>query len=241
MTSVFARLCFAAAIVFGAIGVSAPVMAETAPTASAGSDWTDAEMAELRSIMQDVMVPMLNDLSSAVQTLQTDRTGACTAAKSAAARLGEADRRLNALYAKVKAEGRDLGRFDELLAKLREMKTQVPDFAAKVCDGSLAAAQAQDNDPAAKAAEDKVMTLLRRYTNDMTAATEARNAGDTAKACLSLKDGLATLDELDAYMHELAKTYAHTAADDEELRNIYAQIQTWRTQTLEAAKDCPAS
>jgi chromosome segregation ATPase len=191
--------------------------------------------------MQDVMVPMLNDLNGAVQMLQTDRTGACTAAKSAEARVDEADRRLNALYAKVKAEGRDLGRFDELLAKLRELKTQVPDFAAKVCDGSLATAQAQDDDPATKAAEEKVMTLLRRYTNDMTAATDARNAGDTAKACLSLKDGLATLDELDAYMHELAKTYAHTAADDEELRNIYAQIQTWRTQTLDAAKDCPAS
>ncbi len=243
MTSVFARLCFAAALAFGAAGLSVPAIAQVPieKPVPAASDWTDAEVAELRAILQDVMVPMLNELNSAVEMSQTDPAGACTTAKSASARVNEADRRLTALRARLVAEGRDLGRFDEIMAKVRTLQDKMPEFVGKICSGTLASSQAQAEDPASKAAEEKVMGLLRRYSTDMTAATDARAAGDTAKACLSLRDGLAALDELDAYMHELAKTYAHTPADDEKLRAIYAQIQTWRTQTLDAAKDCPVS
>lgn len=242
MTSVFARLCFAATIVLGATGLSVPAVAQVPieKPATTAADWTDAEVAELRSILQDVMVPMLNELNSAVQMAETDRPTACQTAKSAAVRIDEADRRLRALRAKLVAEGRDLGRFEEIMAKVQTLKEKAPEFVEKICTGATAS-QAPAEDPAAQAAQEKVMGLLRRYSTDMTAATDARAAGDTAKACASLKDGLAALDELDAYMHELAKTYAHTPADDEKLRAIYTQIQTWRTQTLEAARDCPAS
>ena len=241
MTSVFARLCFTAAIVFGAAGLSTPAMAQVPiekPAATAG-DWTEAETAEMRSILQDVMVPMLNELNSAIQLTQTDPAAACTTAKSAAARVDEADRRLRALRARLVAEGRNIGQFDEAMAKVQTLKEKVPEFVSQVCSGALS--QPHVDDPASEAAKQKVMGLLHRYMTDMTAATEARTAGDTAKACLSLKDGLAALDELEAYMRDLAKTYAHTPADDEELNRVYAQIQHWRTQTQEAARDCPAS
>ncbi len=241
MTSIFARLCFAAAITFGALGLSTPVMAQThaltGPAGASGvSDWSDAEVAELRSILQDALVPMLNELNGAVQTADTDRPAACTMAKSAAVKFGDADRRLTALYAKVKAEGRDVSRFDQVMVKMQDLRERMPRIVDVVCNGG----PSQTKDPQVQAIRDKVMGLLRRYSDDMTTATNARANGDTAQACTSLHDGLLVLDELEAYMREIGKTYGKTQADEAEMQKILAQIQQWRTQTRETAKDCPA-
>ena len=238
MTSVFARLCFAAAIAFGAIGVgmSAPAVAQVQVQAQA-ADWSDEEIAELEAILRDALVPMLNDMNAAIQTADTDRPGACTLANSAATRFAEADRRLTALYAKVKSEGRDISRFEPVMAKMQDLRERLPEIVDQICRGDMG----HSDDPKLEAIRVKVMGLLRRYSDDMTAATNANAAGDTVKACLSLKDGLAALDELDAYMHEILKTYGATPADAAEMQKVFVQIQQWRVQTQAAARDCPAS
>ncbi|MBW8734718.1 MAG: hypothetical protein JF571_10500, partial [Asticcacaulis sp.] len=121
--------------------------------------------------------------------------------------------------------------------KMQEMKARMPGLVDAICSGALN----QSSDPQVRAVQDRVMGLVRRYTNDMTAATNARAGGDQVTACASLKDGLAALDELEAYIKALAKTYGTTPADAAETQKMLDQIHQWQAQTRQTAQGCPAA
>lgn len=237
MTSVFARLCFAAAVAFGAVGFSAPAMAQAVPAHAAVPDWSDAEIAELNAIMKDLLVPMMNDLNTAVSLSQSDQPQACAAVKSVSGRVDPVISRLTALYAQLNREGKETGRLLEVIGKMQDLKGRMPNLVQTICSNALN----QETDPQTKAVQDKVMGLVRRYTNDMTAATNARAAGDKTTACISLKDGLAALDELEAYIRDVAKTYGTTSADAAQVQALIDQIHHWQAETRAATQDCPAS
>ena len=238
MTSIFARLCFAAALVLGGFGLSsAPVLADTAAAHGTAAEWSEAEIAELNGILRDLLVPMMNELNTAISLSQSDQPHACEAVKSAAGRVEAVNVRLAALYAQLTREGKDTGRLTEIMGKMQDLKTRMPDLVQTICSGQMN----QETDPQVKAVQDKVMGLVRRYSADMTAATNAQAAGDRATACLNLKDGLASLDELEAYIKALAKTYGTTPADAAQTQKMLDQIHQWQAQTRSVAEGCPAA
>jgi hypothetical protein len=241
MTSVFARLCIiAAATVFGAVGLSPPALAQPEGLGAPPKGWTAADQSEMKAVLDQGVVPMMNELNAAVSLAASDAPKACAQAKAAGLKVDEIEQRVNALYDRLKSEGKDVSRLAELKGKVQEMKSGVPDAVKSICQGNL---KPDDSDPQVRAAQEKVMFLIKRYTADMAAATDAMSKGDKPLACSKITDGATALGELETYVSGIAATARAQKAPPEALAQVdqfITQVHQWQAETRTTLQGCPA-
>ena len=230
MTVVFTRIAFFCAVLLAAVA-GAPALAADAPP------WTEADRAEMQSIVDTLLTPMMGHANQAVSLAQSDPTKACDEAKQAAAQAGEIDQRISEFTARLTSEGKDTARLEPLNGKIQELKTEAPKLQNAVCNGDLQGS----TDPTARAIEDKINGYVRRYANDVTAANAAQSAGDPVTACASEKDGLDALLGLETYINELSSLPGLGAADKAKFQEMNGKVHHWQDQLRGASEHCPAA
>ncbi len=226
----FARIVCVCALMLASLAAAPSLAADPAP-------WTEADRAEMQSIVDTLLTPMMNHANQAVSLAPTDQAKACDEAKQAAAEAGEIDQRVSAFGTRLAAEGKDTTKLAPLNSKVEELKTQAPKLETAVCNGDLQ----RSNDPTARAIEDKIMGFVNRYANDVTSANAAQSAGDLPTACSREKDGLDALQGLETYINELSSLPGLGAPDKAKFQEMNGKVHRWQAQLRDATGHCPAA
>lgn len=231
MKSLLAAICFTVALaIAGAGAVPAPVHA-----APAAKPWTAADEKELQDLATRYVLPLIDSVNTAVNLLMTDQPKACATAKTAKAQAEAADRAVKALNARIKAEGKDMSRLNQVNEKMAEMNARVPDMVDGICNAETMKA----GDPEQQAELNKVMGFVQQYTGAMNEAAKALADRDTPRACAKLAEGKAALNGLDLYLGELKAKYRADPASVAEIDKMSAEVRQWRSRLDQQMVGCP--
>jgi len=219
-----------------AIATAFTLLAMTA--AGATSAATPAQTDELKTIVNDLMLPAAKDLTDALSLSQSDQPKACELANKAASEIKEAGTRYSALYPAMAASSEDTTKLTDLKTKIDAMVPQAQEEARSICAGEITDA---NKDPALAAIVKKITDYVSAYAASETAAMHAEDAGDTKTYCASSRDSQATLTAMSDYITNLRQQALASGGNTASFDNVLAQNKDRLDSLNKRLETCPAA